>query len=107
LDQRRLVQRSDPQPLERDSTAWIEVDTGPEQSIMAVPPTTASIRQNKEVLGPMVIITDDCIECGSCAEVCPEEAISEGDGKYVIDQERCLECLSCLDECPSEAIVEM
>ena len=54
----------------------------------------------------MVIITDECIECGSCVEVCPEGAIQEGDGKYVIDQEICIECLSCLDECPSEAIVE-
>jgi ferredoxin len=55
----------------------------------------------------MIVITDECIECGSCADVCPEEAISEGDGKYVIDQELCMECLSCLDECPSEAIVQM
>jgi Fe-S-cluster-containing hydrogenase component 2 len=39
--------------------------------------------------------------------VCPEDAISEGDGKYVIDQELCMECLSCLDECPNDAIVEM
>lgn len=54
----------------------------------------------------MVIITDECIECGSCADVCPEEAISEGDGKFVIDQELCIECLSCLEECPTEAIVE-
>ena len=54
----------------------------------------------------MVIITDECMECGSCAEVCPEEAISEGDGLYVIDQELCMECLACIDECPSEAIIE-
>ena len=54
----------------------------------------------------MIIITDECAECGSCADVCPEDAISEGDGKYVIDQELCMECLSCLDECPEEAIVE-
>ena len=31
------------------------------------------------------VITDDCVECGSCAAVCPADAISEGDGKYVID----------------------
>jgi len=55
----------------------------------------------------MIVITDECIECGACADVCPEDAISEGDGKYVIDQELCMECLSCLDECPNEAIVEM
>ncbi|HSJ55333.1 MAG TPA: 4Fe-4S binding protein [Anaerolineae bacterium] len=54
----------------------------------------------------MVVITDECIECGSCLEICPEGAISEGDGKYAIDPDTCIECLSCLDECPNEAIVE-
>jgi NAD-dependent dihydropyrimidine dehydrogenase PreA subunit len=54
----------------------------------------------------MVIITDECIECSSCAEVCPEGAIQEGESKYVIDQELCMECLSCLEECPTEAIIE-
>jgi ferredoxin len=54
----------------------------------------------------MIVITDDCIECGSCVEVCPEDAIGEGEDKFVIDQEKCIECASCLDECPTEAIVE-
>ena len=54
----------------------------------------------------MVIITDECIECGTCVDECPEEAISEGDSIYVIDQELCMECLACLDACPTEAIVE-
>jgi len=31
------------------------------------------------------VITDECVACGTCAEACPAEAISEGDGKYVID----------------------
>ena len=31
------------------------------------------------------VISDDCIACGACAEGCPVNAISEGDGKYVID----------------------
>lgn len=30
-------------------------------------------------------ITDRCVACGSCAEQCPVEAISEGDGKYEIN----------------------
>ena len=30
-------------------------------------------------------ITDACVSCGTCAENCPVEAISEGDGIYVID----------------------
>jgi len=45
----------------------------------------------------MVVITDECIECGSCEAECPEEAISPGDGKYVINNELCVECLTCID----------
>ena len=54
----------------------------------------------------MVVITDECIECGSCEPECPEEAISPGDGKYVINNELCAECLTCIDVCPNEAIVQ-
>jgi len=48
-------------------------------------------------------ISDDCIACGACAEQCPVEAISEGDGKYVIDAEKCLDCGACADACPVDA----
>ena len=52
------------------------------------------------------VITDECVACGGCAGVCPVEAISEGDGKYVIDADVCAECGTCVDQCPVEAIVE-
>ena len=41
------------------------------------------------------VITDECVACGTCAEACPAEAISEGDGKYVIDADACLDCGTC------------
>ena len=50
------------------------------------------------------VISDDCVSCGACAEVCPAEAISEGDGKYVIDADACLDCGTCEAECPNGAI---
>ena len=46
------------------------------------------------------IISDECIQCGACAEGCPVNAISESDGKYVIDAEACVECGACADNCP-------
>ena len=52
------------------------------------------------------VITDACVACGSCAEQCPVEAISEGEGKYVIDADVCVSCGSCADQCPTEAIEE-
>ena len=48
-------------------------------------------------------ISDQCISCGSCAEGCPVEAISEGDGKYVIDPDKCIDCGACAGVCPVDA----
>lgn len=51
-------------------------------------------------------ISDDCISCGACAEACPVNAISEGDGKYVIDANTCISCGACADTCPVGAPAE-
>ncbi|NCC49658.1 MAG: 4Fe-4S dicluster domain-containing protein [Spartobacteria bacterium] len=50
------------------------------------------------------VISDDCTMCGSCQDVCPVEAISEGDTKFVIDAEACTDCGACAAECPVDAI---
>ena len=50
------------------------------------------------------VISDDCVSCGSCASVCPLEAISMGADHYAIDADKCAECGSCADQCPVEAI---
>jgi NAD-dependent dihydropyrimidine dehydrogenase PreA subunit len=49
-------------------------------------------------------ISEECINCGSCVEECPVEAISEGDEFHVIDPDVCTDCGSCVDVCPTEAI---
>ena len=45
-------------------------------------------------------ISDMCIECGTCAENCPVNAIEPGDGKYVINPAKCIECGTCSYSCP-------
>jgi NAD-dependent dihydropyrimidine dehydrogenase PreA subunit len=50
-------------------------------------------------------ISDACVGCGSCAALCPVEAIKEQDGAFVIDTNTCVECGSCEANCPTEAIV--
>jgi ferredoxin len=50
------------------------------------------------------VISDKCTKCGSCKDVCPSEAISEGSSKYVIDPDKCVDCGLCVGECPVEAI---
>lgn len=51
-------------------------------------------------------ITSACVSCGSCADNCPVEAISEGEGQYVINADICVDCGSCAENCPVEAIEE-
>ena len=50
-------------------------------------------------------ISDKCIKCGACKEVCPVEAISEGPDQYEIDADKCIDCGACAGECPNEAII--
>jgi ferredoxin len=51
-------------------------------------------------------ITQECINCSACEPVCPNEAVSAGDGIYIIDAERCTECVgfqateACQEACP-------
>jgi uncharacterized Fe-S center protein len=52
-------------------------------------------------------ITDECVNCGTCMDDCPSEAISEKGGICWIDTEKCAECGTCVDSCPNEAIKEV
>ena len=50
------------------------------------------------------VISDACVACGSCKDVCPVSAISEGSPKYTIDAGTCIDCGACVGECPVSAI---
>ena len=49
-------------------------------------------------------ITDACIGCQSCVEVCPQQCISAEDIPLVIVQTNCLHCGNCLTVCPAGAV---
>lgn len=48
-------------------------------------------------------ITEQCIGCGSCADICPQQCISEGE-PYSINPLHCLHCGLCEENCPAGAI---
>lgn len=52
-----------------------------------------------------VRITDACIGCGKCKEVCTFKAIEEG-SPFKVREDRCDDCGSCLLACPVNAIKE-
>ena len=49
-------------------------------------------------------ITGNCIGCGSCVQVCPQDCIVQDGIPFVIRQEHCLHCGNCMAECPAEAV---
>lgn len=60
----------------------------------------------EEVYQMARFISDDCVSCGSCADVCPVGAISQGSDKYEIDESVCVDCGVCEEGCPVSAIAE-
>lgn len=51
-----------------------------------------------------VMVTEECMGCQSCLDVCPLGAITMK-VYAVVDEQNCAECGSCVDVCPVEAIV--
>ncbi len=47
----------------------------------------------------------ECVGCGACVDVCPQDAIT-CDDIAVVDASMCVDCGACIDECPSSAITE-
>ena len=50
------------------------------------------------------VVTDQCIGCGLCQEICPCGAITLSGGQPVWAKRTCVQCLGCLHRCPVEAI---
>ncbi|MBE3597387.1 MAG: 4Fe-4S binding protein [Limnochordaceae bacterium] len=52
-------------------------------------------------------ITDKCIGCTACVNVCPVDCITgQRDHLHVIDAGQCIDCHACAYICPVEAIVD-
>lgn len=58
----------------------------------------------------LAIDREECVICGACEPICPNQAISRDDNTYVIDPKLCTECegffftSQCLEVCPVDCI---
>jgi ferredoxin len=63
-----------------------------------------------------VMITTECISCGTCIDVCPVMAIVDDSDNpvgdvYYVKPEKCIECVNhapkpqCADNCPTEGAI--
>ena len=49
--------------------------------------------------------SDSCLHCGKCVQICPEKAMTAGEGGRIrIDFHKCTGCLSCVKGCPGRAL---
>jgi ferredoxin len=49
-----------------------------------------------------ITVSNECTQCGICAEVCPVGAIDSENSK-LIDKEKCITCCACIKNCPQNA----
>ncbi len=49
-----------------------------------------------------IAVSDECVQCGLCADICPTGAIDAQDSS-VVDQVKCITCCACLKKCPQQA----
>lgn len=49
-----------------------------------------------------IAVGDVCVQCGTCAEVCPVGAIDPEDSA-AIDTKKCITCCACIKRCPKHA----
>lgn len=47
---------------------------------------------------------EDCVGCGTCAEVCPADAVTMSGDVPVFDFEKCEGCAECITKCPNGAL---
>jgi ferredoxin/menaquinone-dependent protoporphyrinogen IX oxidase len=47
-------------------------------------------------------VSDECIQCGTCAELCPVGAI-DSEESNLIDKGKCITCCACIKNCPQNA----
>ncbi|HID25845.1 MAG TPA: 4Fe-4S dicluster domain-containing protein [Thermoplasmata archaeon] len=48
--------------------------------------------------------SQECLACGGCISVCPEDAITMISTKAVVDKKQCIGCGICVETCPVGAI---
>lgn len=49
-----------------------------------------------------IAVSDECSQCGICAEVCPVGAV-DAENSRLIDMEKCITCCACIKNCPQNA----
>lgn len=62
--------------------------------------------ESKKVTPELFWDSERCVGCGTCINLCPENAISL-DNPFHVDRDRCTLCFKCLEQCPGQALTRV
>ncbi len=60
---------------------------------------------NSYKINTLQYMSELCIGCAMCWEVCPHGVFAEGKTAQLVKQEACMECGACALNCPTNAII--
>ncbi len=66
--------------------------------------TWCSNPESQKFLREIMFNASKCIDCGTCSEICPQNAIRKNRSFHRIDRELCDTCGNCCEECPTQAL---
>ncbi|MDY4889406.1 MAG: DUF362 domain-containing protein [Sphaerochaetaceae bacterium] len=73
---------------------------------LIIPFFTRGIQKRRQMKEPAPeFLTDVCIRCRRCIEICPGNALEMKNGKVERSLSRCIRCYCCHEVCPADAIV--
>ncbi len=62
--------------------------------------------ESKKITPELFWDSERCVGCGTCIDLCPENAISL-DNPFHVDRDRCTLCFKCLEQCPAQALTRV
>ncbi|MBL7217541.1 MAG: DUF362 domain-containing protein [Desulfobacteraceae bacterium] len=69
-----------------------------------LPNTTDYLLTGKKTPKKSPMVTEKCIACGDCEEICPKDAVQVKDDRASVDYSKCIRCFCCHEVCPEKAI---
>jgi uncharacterized protein (DUF362 family)/Pyruvate/2-oxoacid:ferredoxin oxidoreductase delta subunit len=69
-----------------------------------LPNTSDHLLTGKKAPSGRPMVTEKCIACGDCEEICPKDAIQIKGERATVDDSKCIRCFCCHEVCPEKAI---
>lgn len=69
-----------------------------------MPNTADYLLTGKKPPAKSPIVTEKCVACGDCKEICPKDAVQIKGERAMVDYSKCIRCFCCHEICPEKAI---